>query len=79
MIRTARIPFLQSRAAAPLLFMTVAVIGVGGFVVMGPLAALFKFDPLPASYFPWLAAIILGYIALTQVVKTAYVRRYGWQ
>jgi len=79
MIRTARIPFLQSRAAAPLLVMTVLVILTGLFLVMGPPAELFKFAVLPAAYFPWCAAIILGYVALTQVVKHYYIRRYGWQ
>jgi len=79
MIRTARIPFLQSRAAVPLLVMTVVVILVGVFLVMGPPAPLFKFEVLPLAYFPWAGAIILAYVALTQVVKRAYIRRYGWQ
>jgi Mg2+-importing ATPase len=79
MIRTAKIPFVQSRAAAPLLAMTAAVVLVGMFFVMGPPAPLFKFAPLPVSYFAWVTLIILGYIALTQVVKTWYVRRFGWQ
>ncbi len=79
MIRTARIPFVQSRAAAPLMVMTVAVIAAGAFLVMGPPAALFRFASLPWSYFPWVGAIIVGYIALTQLVKHAYIRRYGWQ
>jgi len=79
MIRTARIPFLQSRAAAPLLVMTVLVILTGLFLVMGPPAELFKFAVLPAAYFPWCGVIILGYVALTQVVKHFYIKRYGWQ
>jgi Mg2+-importing ATPase len=79
MIRTARIPFVQSRAAAPLMVMTVLVILTGLFLVMGPPAPLFKFAVLPAAYFPWAGLIILSYIALTQVVKRLYIRRYGWQ
>ena len=79
MIRTAKIPFLQSRAAAPLMFMTVAVILAGAFLVMGPPAPLFRFAPLPLAYFPWLLAFIVGYIGLTQLVKHWYRRRYGWQ
>ena len=79
MIRTAKVPFVQSRAAAPLLVMTVLVVLTGMFLVMGPPAPLFKFAPLPLSYFPWAAIIILGYVALTQVVKRAYLKRYAWQ
>jgi len=79
MIRTAKVPFVQSRAAAPLLVMTVLVVLAGMFIVMGPPAPLFKFAALPLAYFPWAAAIILGYVLLTQVVKRLYLRRYGWQ
>ena len=79
MIRTAKIPFLQSRAATPLLVTTVLVVLSGMFLVMGPAAPVFKFAPLPAAYFPWAAAIILGYVVLTQFVKRAYLQRYGWQ
>ena len=79
MIRTAKIPFVQSRAATPLLVMTALVVVSGMYLVMGPAAPLFKFAPLPGAYFPWAALIILGYVCLTQVVKHAYLRRYGWQ
>ncbi|WP_436799243.1 hypothetical protein, partial [Shigella flexneri] len=34
---------------------------------------------LPLSYFPWLVAILAGYMTLTQLVKGFYSRRYGWQ
>jgi Mg2+-importing ATPase len=79
MIRTAKIPFVQSRAAAPLLVMTALVVLTGMFLVMGPPAPLFKFAALPLSYYPWAVLIILGYIGLTQVVKRAYLKRYAWQ
>ncbi|SPE23507.1 magnesium transporter [Burkholderiales bacterium] len=79
MIRTAKIPFLQSRAAPPLMVMTILVVVAGMFLVMGPAAPLFKFAALPLSYFAWVALIILGYVALTQVVKRAYLKRHGWQ
>jgi len=79
MIRTAKIPFVQSRAATPLMVMTVLVVIAGMLVVMGPAAPVFKFASLPSSYFAWVALIIFGYVALTQVVKRAYLQRYGWQ
>ena len=79
MIRTRKIPFIQSRAAWPLLVMTVVIAAVGIFIPMGPLAPYFKLQALPLSYFPWLVVILLGYMALTQVMKNWYARRYGWQ
>jgi Mg2+-importing ATPase len=79
MIRTAKIPFVQSRAATPLLVMTALVTLTGMFLVMGPPAPLFKFAVLPLAYYPWAVLIILGYIGLTQVVKRIYLRHYAWQ
>ena len=38
-----------------------------------------KLNALPLSYFPWLVAILAGYMVLTQMVKGIYARRYGWQ
>ncbi len=79
MLRTRKIPFLQSRAAWPLLSMTVAIIVVGIALPMGPLAAYFKLQALPLSYFPWLVAILLAYMVMTQAMKGFYAKRYGWQ
>ena len=55
MIRTPKMPFIQSRAAAPLLAMTLAIMAVGIFLPMGPLADYFKLQALPLAYFAWLA------------------------
>jgi P-type Mg2+ transporter len=79
MIRTPKIPFIQSRASAPLLATTVFIIAVGIFIPMGPFAHYFKLQTLPRAYFPILAVIVLGYMILTQLVKGFYVRRFGWQ
>ena len=79
LIRTRRIPFLQSRASAPLLVSTVVVMALGVALPMSPLAPAFDMQALPLGYFPWLALILVGYVCLVQVVKSAWVRRYGWQ
>lgn len=79
MIRTAKIPFIQSRAATPLLFMTVVIMCIGIFLPMGPLASYLKLEALPLSYFLYLPVILIAYMCLTQWVKTMYIRRYGWQ
>ena len=79
MIRTPKIPFLQSRAALPLMLMTGVIMAVGIFLPMGPLAHYFKLQALPSLYFVFLPVILLAYMALTQAVKGYYIRRFGWQ
>lgn len=79
MIRTRRVPFIQSRAAWPLMLMTLVVMVVGIALPFSPLAGYLQLQALPLSYFPWLVAILAGYMTLTQLVKGFYSRRYGWQ
>ncbi|WP_028838849.1 magnesium-translocating P-type ATPase [Thermomonas fusca] len=79
MIRTPKIPFIQSRAATPLLVMTAVIMAIGIFLPMGPLAHYFKLQALPPLYFVFLPMILLAYMGLTQAMKGIYFRRYGWQ
>ncbi|MCL2635358.1 MAG: magnesium-translocating P-type ATPase [Betaproteobacteria bacterium] len=79
MIRTPKLPFIQSRAATPLLVMTGIIMAVGIFLPMGPLAHYFKLQALPPLYFVLLPLILLGYMGLTQAMKGFYSRRFGWQ
>ena len=79
MIRTPLIPFVQSRAATPLLVMTSLIMAVGVFLPMGPLAHWFKLQALPPVFFAYVAAMLAGYVALTQAMKAYYIRRFGWQ
>ncbi|MCX4783308.1 magnesium-translocating P-type ATPase [Streptomyces sp. NBC_01264] len=77
MIRTRKIPFIQSRASWPVMVMTVLAVLTGLFLPFSPLAASLGFVPLPASYFPWLIGVLLAYCTLTQLLKTVYIRRFG--
>jgi Mg2+-importing ATPase len=79
MIRTQKVPFLQSRPGTMLLAMTTLVMATGIFIAMGPFASYFKLQALPHAYFGFLVLILLGYMVLTQAMKTFYRRRYGWQ
>jgi Mg2+-importing ATPase len=79
MIRTPKLPFIESRAALPLTVMTLAIMAVGVFLPMGPLAGYFKLQALPSAYFFWLAGILAGYCILTTAMKRLYIRRFGWQ
>ncbi|WP_323029114.1 magnesium-translocating P-type ATPase [Castellaniella defragrans] len=79
MIRTPKVPFVQSRAAWPLLAMTAAIMAAGVFLPMGPLAPELRLQALPPLYFALLPLILLGYMGLVQAMKGYYVRRWGWQ
>jgi Mg2+-importing ATPase len=77
MIRTAKIPFIQSRASWPVLATTGAIIAGGLLLPFQALGGKLGLEPLPGSFFVWLLAILLCYAALVQVVKSWYVRRFG--
>jgi Mg2+-importing ATPase len=77
MIRTAKVPFIQSRAAWPVIALTSAIIACGILIPYTPVGAKLGLMPLPATYFAWLVAILVAYAALTQLVKTWYVRIFG--
>jgi Mg2+-importing ATPase len=79
MVRTPRLPFVQSHAAAPLMVMTVLIVATGLWLPQGPLAGAFKLQALPPAYFGWLLAILLGYATVTTLMKRVYIRRFGWQ
>jgi P-type Mg2+ transporter len=76
-IRTQRIPFVQSRASWPMLLTTLAVMAVGVWLPFSPLAHFLGFTPLPAVFFLWLAAFLVAYSFLTHAVKMWFARRFG--
>ncbi|GEP90615.1 Mg2+-importing ATPase [Chitinophaga terrae (ex Kim and Jung 2007)] len=77
MIRTRKIPFVQSWAALPVVVLTAGIMLVGILIPFSPFAAALKMEPLPLQYFPWLIAILASYCVLTQVVKNWYIRKFG--
>ena len=79
MLRTPRLPFIESRAAWPLLVATAAIVMLGLWLPQGPLAGYFKLQALPGTYFLWLAGLLMGYALLATVMKRHYIRRFGWQ
>ncbi len=76
-IRTNKIPFIQSRASWPLILTSLIIVAVGAWLTVSPLADTLGFVPLPPLYWLYLATMMLGYAILTQVVKTWFIRRFG--
>lgn len=79
MIRTRKIPFIQSRATWPVIGMTTLVMVIGIVIPFTSFGASIGLQALPLSYFPWLIGILLSYCVLTQLIKNWYIRKFsGW-
>ena len=76
-IRTNKIPFIQSIASWPLIVSSIAIVSVASWLTISPLAQTLGFVPLPALYWLLLAIIMISYIILTQLVKTWFIHKFG--
>ncbi|MEG0857347.1 MAG: magnesium-translocating P-type ATPase [Terrisporobacter sp.] len=77
MIRTPKIPFLQSRASAPVTLLTFSGIAILTIIPFTPFGAMLGFYALPLTYFAYLIPCILLYMVLATSIKKAYVKYYG--
>ncbi len=77
MIRTPKIPFLQSHASAPLTLLTFTGIGVLTIIPYTPFGTALGFVAMMPSYFLYLIPCILCYMCLATSLKWAYVKHYG--
>jgi Mg2+-importing ATPase len=76
-IRTHKIPFIQSRASWPLIASSLIIVAAGAWLTVSPLAGALGFVPLPPLYWLLLAIMLPCYIVLTQLVKTWFYRTFG--
>jgi Mg2+-importing ATPase len=76
-IRTARIPFIESHASPAMIATTVIICLIGITLPFTFVGGALGFVPLPALYWPLVAAMMLGYAVLTHLVKVWFVRRWG--
>jgi Mg2+-importing ATPase len=77
-IRTHKVPFLESRAAAPLALLTALVMLAGLAIPFTGFGRTIGLQPLPWTYFPFLVLILASYVVLAQLVKNWYARKYGY-
>ena len=76
MIRTRKIPFIQSWATTPVVALTSAIMLLGIIIPFTPFGSALKLVPLPMSYFPWLVGILVAYCFLTQLIKNWFIRKF---
>jgi Mg2+-importing ATPase len=78
-IRTAKIPFIQSRPSPMLLMSTIFIVLIGLLITMSPVAGAFGFVNPSPLYLGLVLAIAAAYLVLVQVLKSWFVRRYGYR
>jgi Mg2+-importing ATPase len=76
-IRTARVPFVESRASTPLMLTTLGVCLFGAALPFSPVAGVFGFTPLPLLYWPAVVGFLLCYAVLAHLVKSWFARKWG--
>ena len=76
-IRTNKIPFLQSRASRQLTLTSLGIVAIAAFLPYSPLGPALGLVPLPGLYWLFLLVFMLGYMVITQFVKTWFNKKYG--
>jgi Mg2+-importing ATPase len=74
-IRTNKIPFLQSRASLPLTVTTLSIMAFGMWLPYSPVASALGLTGLPPLYWPILLLTLLSYVCLTQIIKVWLLRK----
>lgn len=78
-IRTGKIPFIESKSSQFLLFTSVYIVSFGLVMPFLPLGGYFGFVPPPAAYFVALTVIVILYLFSVQIVKSWFIKKYGYE
>ncbi len=78
MIRTSKIPFIQSHASAPLILLTFTGIAVLTVIPYTALGAALSLVPMMGTFFLYLIPCVLLYMLLATSIKKAYIKHYGF-
>ncbi len=76
-IRTNRIPFIQSCASPIMMLTTLVVMAAGAALPYLPVGAYLHLVPLPWDFWVWIAGFMVGYAVLTHLVKVWFFRKFG--
>jgi len=76
MLRTAKVPFVQSRPAWLVIFTTLVAAFFVTSLPYGPLVNILRLAPLGLPYFLFLVGIIFLYMFSVTVIKKLYIKKY---
>jgi Mg2+-importing ATPase len=77
-IRTGKIPFMQSKPSVPLLVTTLSICIFGAYLPYSNFASKLQMVPLPADFWLYLSVILIVYLGLTQIIKAYLIRHFGF-
>ena len=77
MIRTRKIPFLQSNASMPVMIMSGIIIALGIIIPYTLIGAYIGLVSLPGRYFIWLIVILISYSLCVEIAKKLYIKRFN--
>jgi Mg2+-importing ATPase len=78
-IRTGKIPFIESRPSQFLIFTSIYIVTIGLIIPFTPLGHYFGFVTPPAAYFLALIAIVGAYLFFVQAAKKWFIKKYGYE
>ena len=76
-IRTGKVPFIQSKPSAPLVASTFLVVVIAAVIAFSGLSGGVGMTALPVTFIPWLLLLLVAYFVSSQLVKWIYIRRHG--
>lgn len=77
MIRTEKVPFIQSRPTIPVILLTTAIMLIGIMIPFTSIGEGLGFVALPKVYFLMVILILVGYCGLVQSVKKIYIKKFN--
>jgi Mg2+-importing ATPase len=78
-IRTNKIPFIESKPSLPLLFTSIVIVLIALGITLMPIGKIFGFQPLPLKYILIMIGIAITYISVTQIAKKKLMKRHGFE
>jgi Mg2+-importing ATPase len=73
-VRTKKVPFIQSRASFPVIIASLIAILAGILLVLSPMKEYFSFTDLPAKYWLGFICITITYLLSVEIAKRFYIR-----
>lgn len=74
MIRTNKIPFIQSKSSKQLLVSTLTIVALTIFIAFTEISIVFDLSRLPLTYLAWVALLLVIYALFIQIYKKFYLK-----